>query len=374
MKLTLWRAAAMALAGCAASSGAEFLVYTGTYTHGVSHGIYGYRFDSRTGKLHALGLEAEVSNPSFLIEHPDHRFLYAVSEDTAGMVNAFLLNPKTGKLSLVNRVSSKGDGPCHLALDREGRWLAVANYGSASVAILPLRKDGGLGDAAAVVQQEGSGPNPQRQAGPHAHAVAFSPDNRYLLVADLGADKIFVYHFDVATGALRPAETPSVDCATGSGVRHLLFHPNGKVLYAINELASTVTVWNWDAAKAQLAELQTVPTLPPLFNGPSTAAELVMNAGASMLYASNRGLDCLALLVIDPVRFTLTPLEYTPLIGQTPRHFALDPTGAFMLVGNQGSDSLMVYTVHPRTGQIRPLGHPITGIGMPTAVVFVRME
>ncbi len=374
MKVTWSRAAALALVCCVAASGAEYLVYTGGYTRGASHGIYGYRFDTRTGKMRALGLQAEVSNPSFLVEHPDHRFLYAVSEDAAGMVSAYLIDPKSGKLSLVNRVSSKGDGPCHLALDREGRWLAVANYNSGSVAVLPLRKDGGLGEAAAFVQHTGTGVNPQRQAGPHAHAAVFSPDNRYLLAADLGADRIFVYRFDAETGALRPAGTPSVAAIPGSGVRHLVFHPNGKVLYAVNELANTVTAYLWDAAAGRLAELQTVSSLPPGYPGPTTAAEIAVNSAGTMVYASNRGCDCLALLVIDPVRFTLSALEFTPLIGQTPRHFALDPTGAYLVVANQGSDSLTVYTVHPRTGQIRPAGQPVTGIAMPTVVVFVKPE
>jgi 6-phosphogluconolactonase len=372
MRISWWRGWATALVCCAAASGAEYLVYAGSYTRGVSHGIYGYRFDSRTGKLRALGLEAEVSNPSFAIVHPDQRFLYAVSEDAAGMVSAYLIESKTGKLTLVNRVSSKGDGPCHLALDREGRWLAVANYGSGSVAVLPLRKDGGLGEAAAIVQQSGAGVNPQRQAGPHAHAVVFSPDNRYLLAADLGADRIFAYRFDGQTGALRAAETPSIAAAPGSGVRHLVFHPNGKVLYAINELASTVTTFLWDAAAGRLSEIQTAPSLPPGYRGPNTAGEIAVNGAGTMVYASNRGCDCLALLVIDPVRFTLSALEYTPLIGQTPRHFAIDPAGAYMIVANQGSDSLMVYTVHPHTGQIQPVGHPVTGVAMPAVVVFAK--
>jgi len=372
MRIAWSRTAVAALVCCVAASGAEYLVYAGTYTRGVSRGIYAYRFDTRTGKMRALGLEAEVSNPSFLIEHPDHRFLYAVSEDAIGMVSAYLIDPKSGKLALVNRVPSKGDGPCHLALDGEGRWLAVANYGSGSVAVLPLRKDGGMGEAAAFMQQTGTGVDPRRQAGPHAHAVLFSPDNRYLLVADLGADRIFVYRFDAETGALRPADTPSVAVTPGSGVRHLVFHPNGKVLYAVNELANTVTAYLWDTAAGRLTELQTVSSLPPGYAGPNTAAEIAVNSSATMVYASNRGLDCLALLVIDPVRFTLSALEFTPLVGQTPRHFALDPTGAYLLVANQGSDSLTVYTVHPRTGQIRPVGHPVTGVALPTVVAFVK--
>src|ERR1035438_8916190 len=374
MKVSRWVIAAAALVCCAAASGAEYLVYAGGYTRGASHGIYGYRFDTRTGKMHPLGMEAEVSNPSFLIEHPDHRFLYAVSEDAAGMVSAYLIDPKSGKLTLVNRVPSKGSGPCQLALDREGRWLAVANYNSGNVAVLPLRKDGGLGEAAAFVQHTGTGVNPERQAGPHDHGSVFSPDNRYLLVADLGADRIFVYRFDVGTGALRPAATAWVAATPGSGVRHLAFHPNGKVLYAINELSSTVTAYTWDAASGGLTELQPGSALPPGYAGATTAAEIAVNQTGTMVYASNRGCDCLALLVVDPVRFTLSALEFTPLIGQTPRHFALDPTGAYLLVANQGSDSLTVYTVHPRTGQIRPMGHPVTGVAMPTVVVFIKPE
>jgi 6-phosphogluconolactonase len=374
MRILWWRVAAAALTCCAAANAAVSLVYVGGYTHTTSRGIYAYRFDSRNGKMKALGIEAEVSNPSFLIEHPDHRFLYAVSEDSPGMVSAYLIDPRTGKLALVNRVPSKGDGPCHLALDHGGRWLAVANYNSGSVAVLPLRKDGGMGEAAAFVQQSGTGVNPQRQAGPHAHAVVFSPDNRYLLAADLGADRIFVYRFDVETGALKPADTPAVALPPGSGVRHLVFHPNGKVLYAISELASTVTTFLWDAATGRLTEIQTVSTLPPAYTGPNTAAEIAVNGAATILYASNRGLDSLALLVINPVRFTLSALEYTPLVGQTPRHFALDPSGAYLLVANQGSDNLQVYTVHPHTGQIRPVGRPVTGVALPTVVVFVKTE
>jgi len=368
------RAVAVALVGCALARGADDLVYVGANTLRDSRGIYGYRFDPRNGKLRPLGLEAEVSNPTFLVVHPDRRYLYAVGQDPAGTVSAFLIDPKSGKLTLINRVPSKGDSPNHLSLDREGRWLAVANHDSGSVAILPLRKDGGLGAAAAVVQQSGSSVDAQAQAGPHPHCVVFSPDNRFLLVADLGADKIFVYRFDAQTGALSPADTPSKAVAPGAGVRHLLFHPNGKVLYAINELASTVTTYAWNAAAGGLTELQTVPSRPPQFPGATTAAEIAINHAATMLYASNRGSDCLALLVIDPVLFTLSALEYTPLVGQTPRHFALDPTGHFLVVANQGSDSLTVYTVHPHTGQIRPVGRPITGVSLPTSVVFVPPE
>ena len=368
--LRIYRIAAAAALWCAAAAGADSLVYVGTYTRDGSRGIYGFRLQPKTGKLQPLGLMAKASNPSFLVVHPDKRFLYAVNEDADGMVSSFLIDPKSGKLTPVNQVSSKGNGPCHLALDRGGRYLAVANYGSGSVAVLPLRKDGGFEEASAFVQHEGSSVNPQRQKGPHAHAVVFSPDNRFLLAADLGADKIFIYRVDEAGGTLTAAAAPFVAVAPGAGVRHLAFHPNGRVLYSIDELASTVSAFWYNAETGALQEFQTVATLSPNYSGPSTAAEIVVNAAGTMVYGSNRGLDSLALLRIDPVRFTLKALEFTPLLGKTPRHFALDPAGAYMVVANQDSNSLSVFKVHPRTGQIQPAGRPVS-VGLPSCVVFV---
>jgi 6-phosphogluconolactonase len=367
-------AAAAALLLASAASGAEYLVYVGAYTTGSSHGIYGYRLETRSGRLKPLGLMVQTSNPSFLVEHPDHRFLYAVNEDASNSVSAFLIDPKSGKLSLVNRASSKGDGPCHLALDRGGRWLAVANYGSGSVAVLPLRKDGGVGEAQAVVQHRGSSANPQRQAGPHAHCVLFSPDNRFLLVADLGLDRIFVYRFDAETGALTPADPAFAAVAPGSGPRHLAFHPNGRVVYAINELASTVTAFRYDAASGALSQFQTVSSLPSSYTGPDAAAEIAVNAAGTMVYASDRGFDGMALLAVDPLRFTLSPLEFTPLIGHTPRHFAIDPTGGFLVTANQDSAGITVYSVHPRSGQLRPVGRATPHIDQPACVVFVPAQ
>jgi len=356
------RAWAAGLLFAATSSGAEYLVYAGTYTNGASRGIYGYRFDARSAKLKPLGLLAAVSNPTFLVAHPDNRFLYAVSQDAGGSVNAFLINPKTGKLSLVNKAPSKGDAPCHLTLDRSGRWLAVANYGSGSVAVLPLRKDGGVGEALAFVEHHGAS---------RVHGVLFSPDNRFLLAADIGLNRIYVYRFDSDSGALTPADRPFIDASPGVGVRHLAFHPNGRVLYAINETRPSVTGYFYDSAKGELSEIQTTPTVPDSYTGPDAAGEIAVNPAGSLVYASNRGHDSMALLVVDPVRFTLSALEITPLIGRTPRHFALDPTARYMLVGNQDSGNLSVYTVHPHTGQLRPVGQPTPHIDRPSCVVFV---
>jgi 6-phosphogluconolactonase len=362
VNLPYLRACAAALLFAATASGADYLVYAGTYTSGASRGIYGYRFDPNGAKLRPLGLLATVSNPTFLVAHPDNRFLYAVSQDRAGKVNAFLINPKSGKLSLVNSASSKGNAPCHLSLDRSGRWIAVANYASGSIAILPLRRDGGVGDALAFVEHP---------SGSKVHCVLFSPDNRFLLAADLGLNRIYVYHFNVETGALTPADSPYLDAPPGAGVRHLAFHPKGLVVYAINETHPSVTGYFYDSEKGALSEIQTTPIMPDSYAGPDAAGEIALNSAGNLVYASNRGHDSMALLVVDPVVFTLSTLEITPLIGRTPRHFALDPTGAHMLVANQDSGNLTVYTVHPHTGQLRPIGHPTPNIDKPSCVVFV---
>jgi len=364
----------MVVALATVAAAADDLVYVGGFTRTTGRGIYAYRLEGKTGKLRPLGLAAAASNPTFLVVHPDQRFLYAANQDSEGKVSAFLIDPKSGKLTPVNQASSKGDGPCHLALDRSGRWLAVANYVSGSVAVLPLRKDGGLGEATALVQHSGSSLNPARQAGPHAHGVVFSPDNRFLLAADLGLDKILVYRFDAENGTLAPADPPFAEAAPGAGVKHLAFRPNGKVLYALNEMASTVTVYQYDAATGGMRELQTVSALPAGWTGAHTAGEITVNPAGTMVYASVRGADELALLQIDTERFTLSALEYTPLLGRTPRGFTLDPTGAYLIVANQDSDSLSVFKVHPRTGQIQPARRNVTGVAQPTCVVFVTVE
>jgi 6-phosphogluconolactonase len=356
------RAWAAALLFATAARGADGLIYAGTYASGSSRGIYGYRFDARSARLKPLGLLANLVNPTFLVVHPDNRFLYAVSQEAGGSVNAFLISPKSGKLSPVNKAPTKGDAPCHLSLDRSGRWIAAANYGSGSVAVLPLRKDGGVGDPLALVEHHGAS---------KVHCVIFSPDNRFLLAADIGLNRIYVYHFDSATGALTAADTPFMDAPPGAGVRHLAFHPNGRVLYAIHETRPSVTGYFYDAEKGALREIQTIPIVPDSFTGPDAGGEIAVNASGTVVYASNRGHDSMALLAVDPVRFALSTLEITPLTGRTPRHFALDPSGAYMLVGNQDSGSLSVYTVHPHTGQLRPVGRPTLNIDQPACVVFV---
>ena len=384
-----WAAAACLVAWISAGTlpAADYWMYIGTYTSAgskgvagkeiVSKGIYVSRFQPDKTKATTPVLAADTANPSFFAVHPNHRWLYAVNENGSqtvmGSVSAYAIDARSGKLSPLNWVSSKGGGPCHLALDRSAKWLAVANYASGSVTVLPVEPDGKLGEASAFVQQQGSSVNPQRQSGPHAHEVVFSPDNQFLLVPDLGADKIFVYRFDADHGTLAPNDPPSAAARPGSGPRHLVFHPNGKMVYVINELASTVTAYNYDAARGTLEELQSVSTLSEGFGGTNTAAELAINSDGTRIYASNRGSDTVALLAVDPVTFAVSGMEFPPAMVQKPRFFALDPAGDVLVVAGQDSGRLQLFAVHPHTGQIQPRGRPIR-VPNPVCVAFVPID
>jgi 6-phosphogluconolactonase len=307
----------------------------------------------------------------------DGRFLYAANETGAadGTVSAFAIERKAAKaatLMPLNQVSSQGSAPCHLAIDKTGKWLAVANYASGSVAILKILPDGRLGEASAVDQHRGSSVNATRQKGPHAHSVVFSPDNRFLLSADLGLDKIFVYRFDPGAGSLAPADPPFATVAPGSGPRHLVFHPSGLAVYVVNELTDNVSVFRYDPANGSLDDAQTVPSLPPSRSAGGTAAEIAVNPSGEVLYVSSRGRDTVTRFAIDADRYLLTPLEATPMLGKTPRFFTFDRTGAFLVVANQDSDSLAVFRVHARTGELQPAGPLLTGIKQPSCLVFVK--
>ena len=351
-------------------------MFTGTYTRGASKGIYAHRFQTTTGKLTPLGLAGESPNPSFLIADASNRFLYAVNEGgrTGSMVSAFSIDRKTGKLTLLNQVSSAGQGPCHLALDKTGKWLAVANYGNGTMGIFPIQADGKVGEASTVETHQGTSANPQRQRGPHAHEVVFSPDNRFLLLADLGLDKIFIYRFDAASGKITANEPAFGKVAPGAGVRHFAFHPNGKVLYAIDEINSTITVFHWDGAKGSLLDFQAISTLPEGFKGESSTAEIAVNPKGNVVYGSNRGNDTIAVFNIDPKTFMLTAIDHAPTLGKTPRHFAIDPTGSYLFAANQDSNDISMFRIQARTGQLQPAARVITDVAMPVCLLFVPAQ
>jgi 6-phosphogluconolactonase len=357
----------------------EPIMYLGTYTRAPSKGIYAYRLRA-TGELvpiGAAGLVAETENPSFLAVHPNKRFLYAVNEvsryegKASGSVSAFAIDRTTGTLTLLNRVSSRGDSPCHLSIDASGKWLFVANYGGGSVAAFPLGEDGRLGEASAFFQHAGSSVNKARQSGPHAHAVVPSPDNRFVLAADLGLDRVFTYRLEAAAGGLAAGDPPFATTAPGSGPRHLAFRPDGKFVYVLSEMLSNVMAFRYDAARSTLTELQTLSTLPDGFSGENSGAEIAAHPGSKFLYTSNRGHDSIAVFRIDAAKGTLTALDRVPTQGKTPRGFAIDPSGRFLVAGNQNSGTVVVFRIDQQTGGLTPAGTPVQ-VPFPVNAVFVN--
>lgn len=353
------------------SFAAEWLVYFGTYTSTNTKGIYVSRFDPGTGKLSAPELAAETKNPTFLAVHPNGRYLYAANEvNEASAMSAFAIDTRNGKLTPLNQQTFAGSGACHISVDATGKCLLVANYNSGSIAALPIHADGSLGEATTTIEHTGSGANPDRQAGPHAHFISPSPDNRFALNCDLGLDKVFIYRLDPSAARLVTNDPACASVASGSGPRHLVFSHDGKFVYVINEMASTISAFTYDATNAAMTEVQTVSILPKDFSRNNTAAEIALLPSGKFLYASNRGFDSITVFAVDEKTGRLAFVEYQSTQGRAPRHFAIDPTGRWLLAENQMSDSVVVFAIDPGTGRLKPTGQTIS-VGAPVCAVFV---
>ncbi len=354
----------------------QILAYVGTYTGPKSQGIYLCRLDLKTGSLTNLGVAAETVNPTFLALHPNGHFLYAANEiskwngRSGGSVSAYVIEPETGKLTLLNQQSSVGAGPAHLTVDRAGKNVLVANYGGGSVAALPIKADGSLAESSSFIQHAGSSADAQRQKEPHAHSINVAPDNRFAFAADLGLDKVLVYRLDAKTGTLTPNDPPFTAVKPGSGPRHFAFHPSGRYAYVINEMLSTVIAFSYDASRGVLTELQTLPTLPENFTGKSSTAEVQVHPSGKFLYGSNRGHDSIAVFAINERTGKLTFVEHQSTQGKTPRNFAIDPTGAYLLAENQGSDNVVVFRIDPKTGRLQPTGN-VSQVPAPVCIKFL---
>lgn len=354
----------------------EFDVYVGTYTGGKSEGIYRFKLNSATGECSHPELAATSVSPAFLAIHPAHRYLYAVNAietyqgEKTGSVSAFSIDEKTGDLTLLNRRPSVGAGPCHLVVDQTGKNVLVANYAAGSVASLPIGDNGQLGDATASIQHVGSGVNPERQEGPHAHSINLDSANRFAFVADLGLDKVLVYRFDADQGTLTVNDPAFVSVKPGAGPRHFAFHPDGDFAYVINEMDLTVTAFAYDARRGELTTIQTISTIPQGVTGDDlSTAEVRVHPSGKFLYGSNRGHDSIAMFKIDQKTGKLTHFGNQPTQGETPRNFAIDPTGSLLLAENQTSDTIVVFRIDPEEGTLEATG---TVVSVPTPVC-VRM-
>jgi 6-phosphogluconolactonase len=358
----------------------DYLAFIGTYTTKTnSKGIYAFRFDTSSGQLTPVGLAAETGDPSFLAISKNEKFLYAVNEvgnfegKKSGGVTAFALDHKTGKLTQLNQVASGGADPCYVSLDQSGKYVLVANYTGGNVSAFPLGADGKLRAASSFIQHSGTGPNKERQEGPHAHYIAASSDNKFVFAVDLGLDEVLIYRFDAAKGTLSASEPPFAKVEAGSGPRHLAIAPNQKFAYVVNELKSTVTAFAFDAKKGTFSVLQTLSTLPKDFSGNNDTAEIVVHPSGKFVYASNRGHDSIAVFSIDQAKGTLTYTGDFSVKGKTPRNFALDPSGNFLLAANQESNNIVVFRIDRATGALTATGQ-VVDAPAPVDIVFARAE
>ncbi len=361
------------------------LVYIGTYTNdGKSKGIYSFALQggqegSQNPTLVPLGVAAEAKNPAFLEVDVKRRLLFAVNEmDTfdgkrGGAVSAYSMNPQTGALTLINQQSAMGRGPCHLVLDRTGKNVLVANYGEGNVAVIPVGSEGKLGAATSVVQHEGKSVDPGRQRGPHAHAVAMSPDNKFAFVCDLGLDKVMIYKFDAENGKITANDPAFATVKPGSGPRHIAFRPDGKFAYVNNEMTSTVTAFAYDAAAGKLTEVQTLSTLPEGVKVSNSTAEIAVHPSGKFLYVSNRGHDSIALFNVDQEKGTLTFVEAQETGGKVPRHFGIDPSGKHLIIENQRTNQVGVCAIDQATGRFKAPAL-LLEVGSPVCAVFVAAE
>jgi 6-phosphogluconolactonase len=331
------------------------IAFIGTYTDEKSEKIgndgtlYRIRLHD-DGSLERLGVTAAGENSSFLTIHPNGSYLYALSEVADGTVTAFTIDP-SGALSQVNRRTSGASGPCHCTVDAAGTYLFVAHYTGGAVSVLPIQDDGGIGDPMTVVTHEGSSVHPRRQTEAHPHSVRLGPNGRFAYVPDLGTDEIVVYEFD--DGALHRVEAVSVH--DGAGPRHLEFHPDGAVCFLVNELASTLSAFEYHETTGSLTHLDTVDTVPEQFIGENLTADVHVHPSGRWVYCSNRGHDSIAVFEFERERLQSVGHESTR--GEWPRNFALDPAGEFLYAENQRTDEIISFCIDETTGTLAPAGH-----------------
>jgi 6-phosphogluconolactonase len=334
-------------------------------------GITVATLDPDSGALSAPRHVIEARDPAHFTLSADGRYLYLCNTGTPGGVSAFAVeHAGNGALRLLNYKESKGRGPSYVSLDQSGRYVLDANYGGGFVEVLSVEPDGSLGAQTAFVQHIGSSVHPQRQNKPYAHWFRTDPSNRFALAADLGTDQIVVYRFDARTGKLTPHDPPFAKVTPGMGPRHLAFHPDGKWVYAVQELANEVVAFEWDTERGTLTQFQAVKTLAQGFQEPNTAAEIAVRSDGRFVYVSNRGEDTLVVYAVDARTGELTLRQRVPSGGRTPRYFAFDPSGRWLVASNQESGTLQVFSVDAKNGELAPKGDAVA-LERPMGVAFL---
>jgi 6-phosphogluconolactonase len=386
--------------GDALAAGSRY-VYVGTYTApnfapggkvpSTAKGIYVFKMDETRGGLTPVQVVTD-ENPSFLALDPTMNYLYCVNELGAdgdgkplGRVSAYQIDRSDGKLRFLNTQLTNGTWPCHIWVHPSGKYLFAANYGSGNFPVFPIQDDGSIGEMTDLIQDAGNGTGPDqvRQEGPHAHMILTNPGAQHVFGVDLGADQVMAWNFDLASGKLSPGTVPYANVVSGAGCRHMGFHPSDKFAYVLNELSSTVDVFDFDPNRGSFIAIQTISTLPgdtkyvrPAFDptspgkvptGTNTTAEIRVHPSGKWVYGTNRGANTIAVFEVDPKSGKLTATDWTSTRGEIPRGMNIDPSGTFLCVGNQNSDSILVFGIDPRNGKLQG---PVQTINSPVPVDF----
>ncbi|NBR85699.1 MAG: lactonase family protein [Proteobacteria bacterium] len=342
---------------------AEPLVFISAFAPGTNGAILAFQLNPTTGVLKPLHRTEGVENPFFMVVSRDQKFLYSIHAKSFGgkepeHVAAYAIEGRTGRLKLLNRQSTRGTASCYLDVDATGKTVLVANYTTGNVASFPVQADGSLGESASFFQHSGSSVDLPRQKGPNAHSFVVSPDNRFAFAADLGIDKIMSYRLDATTAKLTPNEPAFAKAPPGAGPRHLIFHPNGKHVYVINELKNSVTMFDYVTTTGTLTERQTISTLPTDFSGKSYCADLKITPDGRFLYGTNRGHDSIACYrLADDGRLALLSIE--PSLGKGPQNLALAANGKLLLCANMPGKNLAVFRIDAQTGALKSVGEPV---------------
>lgn len=340
----------------------ERYLFAGTYTNGKSKGIYIYKFNSDSGTLKLVSVTENVENPSYLAFHPNKKNVYSVNENGGskpGEVSSFVFDEATGNLRFLNKQPSGGDHPCYISVDKTGKYLLVGNYSGGTLSALPIKADGSLQPFSQSVKHEGQGVNKQRQEKAHVHSTVLSPDQHFLMVPDLGIDKVVVYAFDANKQEPFIGKTDlSVSVDPGSGPRHITFHPSLPYAYLVEELSGTVRSFGYTDGK--LTEIQTISSHPADFKGQKGSADIHISPDGRFLYASNRGdANSIAVYSIDRASGKLSLSGIQSAMGIHPRNFMIDPTGKYLLVANRDSNHIVIFKRNMQTGLLTPNGTPV---------------
>ncbi|MEX0647376.1 MAG: lactonase family protein [Balneolaceae bacterium] len=364
------------ITGCTSEKPAKETVYVGTFDDRGSEGLYVFEFDRETGQMNHIQTVSDRRGPNFQAIHPGGEYLYSVSGEAFsertenGTISAYLVDPETGMLQMINEQSVKGRGTAHVSIDPLGKFAYVSNYSEGNLSVFSINDNGSLDKAADVVQHEGSSINERRQNSPHVHSIIPSADGNFIYVSDLGTDQILIYEVNRTTGELSPADIPFVENTPGAGPRHFAIHPDGNFAYSAEELSSTVAVFSVDQNTGALEEIQRISMLPEDFEGNNSAADIHLSPDGRFLYASNRGHDSLVIYRVDANTGNLTLTGHEPTRGGHPRNFMMDQRGEYILVANRDNDNVVVFNRNMETGELSFSGEEIN---VPMAVCVTQL-